>query len=191
MVTELHFDGSTPARGRNGVFCLRRGRIALLPSATVSVELFSSREGNRAPIALTFRSPAELRTLAQALLEAADAVDPSDPPAAGAISPAHYTAQGGGCCTVCGSGDLRADGMEMDGPVAWQPITCLACGAEWNDLYRLQGYDDLTVPASSKAQSAAITAPATPPPGAGEPLRCSRLAPPAGGEQADAAGGGR
>ena len=51
-----------------------------------------------------------------------------------------------GCrCPNCG----KEDGVESnsrvqtDASIAWQECYCTKCGAEWNDLYDLTGYDEL------------------------------------------------
>lgn len=59
-------------------------------------------------------------------------------------SPEQYAKDKGIKCPVCGSDDLDVDGdMETDGADAHRPAKCECCGATWNDLYLLVGYDDL------------------------------------------------
>lgn len=45
-----------------------------------------------------------------------------------------YIANGAG---VCESSDISGGQVEIDGMVAWQEVDCAACGAEWQDIYRL------------------------------------------------------
>ena len=77
---ELHFDGSTRARGRNGYFSLRHGKVTLHTSQDVScvwLDLKSKHKGKLPPIYLRFTTASELRILGQALLDAAGALDPA------------------------------------------------------------------------------------------------------------------
>jgi transcription elongation factor Elf1 len=42
-----------------------------------------------------------------------------------------------GECPACGKPDVVGEGVEVDGPRAWQECSCGACGATWTDGYRL------------------------------------------------------
>lgn len=46
-----------------------------------------------------------------------------------------------GTCPMCGGIHLDAGPVEIDGADAYQEVTCSSCGAAWNDLYRLTGYE--------------------------------------------------
>lgn len=53
-----------------------------------------------------------------------------------------FTRLGGLQCPGCNSTNLEADRVEADGSDAWGKVHCLDCGATWNDIYKLAGYDD-------------------------------------------------
>lgn len=62
------------------------------------------------------------------------------------LKPEEYTACGGSKCPNCGSYNITSvDGVELDGEAGWQSIECLHCGAEWTDVWKLDGYIDLKV----------------------------------------------
>lgn len=42
-------------------------------------------------------------------------------------------------CPICKSGDINGDQVEIDGNVAWQRVSCVDCGAVWEDVYTLTG----------------------------------------------------
>src|SRR3990167_2422848 len=63
------------------------------------------------------------------------------PAMAPALSSDAYAAEGGVRCPSCGSDQLEGGSVEIDTGIAWQPVTCLGCEAEWNDLYVLTGFD--------------------------------------------------
>lgn len=53
-----------------------------------------------------------------------------------------YVESGGSVCPFCGSSDISACGpLDADSIVAWQNVTCSDCDRDWNDLYRLVGYE--------------------------------------------------
>ena len=54
-----------------------------------------------------------------------------------------YVNSGGARCPFCGSDDIEAGPLEADADSAWGPVTCTACGREWQDVYLL-GAIDLT-----------------------------------------------
>ncbi len=54
-----------------------------------------------------------------------------------------YIDCGGARCPFCGSDDIEAGRLEADADSAWGPVTCTACGREWQDVYFL-GAIDLT-----------------------------------------------
>lgn len=46
-------------------------------------------------------------------------------------------------CPVCSSGDIEGGSVDIVGSAAFQSVHCLACGARWQDRYRLEGFADL------------------------------------------------
>lgn len=47
-----------------------------------------------------------------------------------------------GCsCPACGSENVSAN--EWDGEGACQEVECEDCGATWNDVYKMVGFDNL------------------------------------------------
>ena len=44
-------------------------------------------------------------------------------------------------CPICESGDVSGGSMDMDGDSAWQSVTCMSCGAEWDDIYKLNSVE--------------------------------------------------
>lgn len=61
----------------------------------------------------------------------------------GQISKEDYVARCGNVCPVCGSHEVTGDNIEVDGSQAWQEVSCDQCGATWQDVYQLIGYDNL------------------------------------------------
>jgi predicted Zn-ribbon and HTH transcriptional regulator len=53
-----------------------------------------------------------------------------------------YVENHGGCCPNCQSGEIEGGPFEVEGERCWQPVRCLVCGFNWNDLYRLSGYEE-------------------------------------------------
>jgi hypothetical protein len=58
-----------------------------------------------------------------------------------------YARKGGGCCPVCQSGALAGGRFDCEAHVVWQEVHCAVCGAAWQDVYYLQGYDRLDLSA--------------------------------------------
>jgi len=57
-----------------------------------------------------------------------------------------YVNSSGNICPFCKKCTVSADGgVEVDGGVAYQGITCDSCGASWNDIYRLIGINEIKV----------------------------------------------
>jgi len=54
-----------------------------------------------------------------------------------------YVKDGGGRCPVCKSKNIISDCFDMDGSQVWSRVDCNDCGANWKDVYKLTGYDDL------------------------------------------------
>lgn len=59
------------------------------------------------------------------------------------LSPRKYVASSGCKCPSCFSGNLSADTPQIDGPSVWVGVSCNDCGASWNDVYKLVGYEEL------------------------------------------------
>jgi len=57
-----------------------------------------------------------------------------------------YVGAGGSFCINCGGGNISAGRVESEGREAWQPVQCYDCGSKWNDIFRLIGVDDITLP---------------------------------------------
>lgn len=56
------------------------------------------------------------------------------------LTPAEYVAKLGVVCPFCGSHDIEGGAVEIDGGIAYQPVSCLECDSEWTDTYALTGY---------------------------------------------------
>jgi hypothetical protein len=54
-----------------------------------------------------------------------------------------YAKHHGGCCPVCQAGDITGKSFDCEAHVVWQDVHCQRCGAAWQDVYYLQGYDRL------------------------------------------------
>ena len=50
-----------------------------------------------------------------------------------------YLLNGGAKCPSCESMRLEGGNLEADGNEVYQGITCLGCGATWEDRYKLEG----------------------------------------------------
>lgn len=46
-------------------------------------------------------------------------------------------------CPYCGSVQIEGGGVEINKAGAWQAVTCLSCGKEWNDIYKLIAYESV------------------------------------------------
>ena len=58
-----------------------------------------------------------------------------------------YINNGGNNCPCCGSGNLGTeDNVQVDSGSAWQKVHCNDCGAIWNDIWSLTGYEILREP---------------------------------------------
>jgi len=59
-----------------------------------------------------------------------------------------YVEKGGGYCPACGTYEVGYGSLDVEGnpAVVAQKVWCLDCGAEWWDVYRMAGYEDLIVP---------------------------------------------
>lgn len=69
------------------------------------------------------------------------------------LPPRDYMATGGILCPVCHSQDIEGGAVEIDAGTAYQAVTCHECEAEWSDVYRLVGYDNLKPQAKEEAQA--------------------------------------
>jgi len=55
-----------------------------------------------------------------------------------------YAEKLGRFCPQCGSeDDIEGNQVEIDAGGAWQEISCLGCGATWDDVYVLTGFANL------------------------------------------------
>jgi len=55
-----------------------------------------------------------------------------------------YLSSGGSKCPWCGSDEIRAEGLvEVDGAREYQRVACNSCGKEWDDIWKLTGYESL------------------------------------------------
>jgi hypothetical protein len=71
MTIDLHFDGSSSGRGRNGWFQIREGVILTDPAnGHLWVDFYAHRRGKMPPICLSIYHPEELRTLIGGLAKA-------------------------------------------------------------------------------------------------------------------------
>lgn len=51
------------------------------------------------------------------------------------------------CCPLCKSDNIEAKEIEIpEFASTFQPVVCRDCGASWNDVYVLVGYDNLVPP---------------------------------------------
>lgn len=44
-------------------------------------------------------------------------------------------------CSYCYSDEIVGGSIQIDGNIAWQPITCVDCGKKWNDIYTIAAYE--------------------------------------------------
>lgn len=51
----------------------------------------------------------------------------------------HYTERAYGKCPFCGTRDIEGGSVTIEQNYAHQDVSCLACEAEWSDVYRLDG----------------------------------------------------
>jgi len=65
----------------------------------------------------------------------------SQAPAQAEMTQEEYLVGWGVSCPKCRSTDLEVVSFESDCSYAWQPVSCLTCGAEWRDLFSLEGYE--------------------------------------------------
>jgi transcription elongation factor Elf1 len=54
-----------------------------------------------------------------------------------------YCAQEEPRCPCCGSVQIEGGSVEVNKAGAWQAVTCLSCGKEWNDIYKLIAYESV------------------------------------------------
>ena len=47
---------------------------------------------------------------------------------------------------ICESGNVSGGSIDMDGDSAWQSVTCMNCGAEWDDVYKLNSIEVISYP---------------------------------------------
>jgi len=61
-----------------------------------------------------------------------------------------YVNSGAGACPNCGDEQIEGGSIVVEGSAAWQPVSCLACDARWNDTYEITGYAELEIPEAEK-----------------------------------------
>lgn len=88
----LTFDQTTQARGRNGWFALHEADLDVYPEDGY-LHLYGKVRGKQSPIVLHFRSPADMRTLGEALLQGAEAWEAQTAPPLIDIPHAHRCPQ--------------------------------------------------------------------------------------------------
>ena len=47
-------------------------------------------------------------------------------------------------CPKCGSDQVEGRSIDVQGEQCFQPVMCLSCEAQWDDVYQLTGYTNLT-----------------------------------------------
>lgn len=52
-----------------------------------------------------------------------------------------YVAKCGNECPFCGGSEIQSSSPEFDGSSCWREAQCDSCGAEWQDIYELVGYE--------------------------------------------------
>ena len=52
-----------------------------------------------------------------------------------------YVDGGAGRCPFCGGDSITGGRLDVEGTFAWQGVSCAGCGAEWQDVYRLDRVD--------------------------------------------------
>lgn len=66
------------------------------------------------------------------------------------LSETMYVAVQGLRCPFCLSDQLEGDEVDVDAGSAGQNVHCYGCGAEWEDLYTLTGYEITQMPRDIK-----------------------------------------
>lgn len=51
-----------------------------------------------------------------------------------------YLTNDGGRCPACGDSDIQGEPVATGNAVAQQSVSCNACGAEWEDQYKMRGH---------------------------------------------------
>lgn len=46
-----------------------------------------------------------------------------------------------GECPFCESTNIEGGSIDIEGDICVQPIHCMNCDGQWNDIYRLIGYE--------------------------------------------------
>jgi hypothetical protein len=87
----------------------------------------------------------DMRAAATATLE----ITMSEP-----LRPEDYAQRDEPCCPHCqaDSQHLSYRGLDCEGHLVTQQVLCLACDAQWYDLYRLEGYSNL-IPGEEQAHA--------------------------------------
>ena len=71
------------------------------------------------------------------------------------LSPEGYAQRDEPCCPRCQADSLHLSytGLDCEGRLVTQQVVCLQCDAQWYDVYRLEGYSNLT-PGEQKSRGA-------------------------------------
>lgn len=78
------------------------------------------------------------------------------------ITSKEYVARKGSICPACDSINIDGTGRNnYDGDWHSVGIRCMACGAEWDDIYTLSGYGGLDVPEPPTSAPKMVTYQAT------------------------------
>jgi hypothetical protein len=57
-----------------------------------------------------------------------------------------YIKAGASFCINCGNHNISAGRIESETLEAWQHVVCFDCGSKWNDIFRLIGVGEITLP---------------------------------------------
>jgi hypothetical protein len=68
-----------------------------------------------------------------------------------------YIQRGGVACPFCGSSNIEGRQFDVQAGTAWQPMTCMDCNREWNDVYRLDAISEIRQPELAVASDNAVS----------------------------------
>jgi len=54
-----------------------------------------------------------------------------------------YIKSGYAKCPFCKSDQIEGGAIDVDGPEAWQKVTCIDCEKVWNDVYKLVDVEEI------------------------------------------------
>lgn len=61
-----------------------------------------------------------------------------------------YVEKNGVICPVCLSNRISSEHVELDGSYGLANVECKDCGATWQDVFYLTGYENLVLPELKK-----------------------------------------